>query len=347
MSAFDLVVVGGGPAGLAAAIDARMRGMSVALIEPRIGARDKACGEGLMPGALPLLNRLGVHPAGHVLRGVTYRRDAHAVTHNFSNGTGLGVRRTELSRALELRAQDLGVQFIHATVDQITQDSGEVSVSCSTGASITSSYLIGADGLHSSIAKNLGLTKAVSPRRRRRYGIRQHFAVTPWSDFIEVFYTPQAEVYITPVSEREIGVAVLGPRATDYDATLASIPELAARLSHAQPSSARAGAGSFPQKTRARRLGRVLLVGDASGYVDAITGEGLRLGFAQAQAAVSCIRDGHPERYERLWNQVSRDFRVLTVGLTALANSPIRGTIVPLAQRLPRLFGTIVDRLAR
>lgn len=347
MSVCDLIVVGGGPAGLAAAIDAQTRGMRVALIEPRVGARDKACGEGLMPGALPLLERLGVHPSGHVLRGVTYRGGDRSVTHAFTHGTGLGVRRTELSTALEARARDTGVRFVTASVETVAQDNEQVIVTCSNGDTITSAYLIAADGLHSSIAKKLGLSKPVSPRKRRRYGIRQHFAVAPWSDFIEVFYTPHAEVYITPVSDTEIGVAVLGPRSTDYEATLSSVPELATRLRDADPRSARTGAGSFPQKTHARRKGRVLLVGDASGYVDAITGEGLRLGLAQAHAAVSCIQEGHPERYERKWSQVSRDFRVLTVGLAALANSPLRSSIVPLAQRMPRLFGSIVDRLAR
>ena len=69
----DLIIVGGGPVGLSAAIEARLAGLSVALVEARDGAIDKACGEGLMPGAIPLLERLGVSPAGMPLRGVSYR----------------------------------------------------------------------------------------------------------------------------------------------------------------------------------------------------------------------------------------------------------------------------------
>jgi flavin-dependent dehydrogenase len=91
----------------------------------------------------------------------------------------------------------------------------------------------------------------------------------------------------------------------------------------------------------------VLLVGDASGYVDAITGEGLRLGFAQAEAAVAAVVHGRPGRYEQDWTSITRDFRVLTSGLVLAARSPLRRAIVPLAGRLPRVYGAVVERLAR
>ena len=58
----DVLVVGGGPVGLAAAIEARLAGLSVVVVEPRVGAIDKACGEGLMPGTLTALARVGVDP---------------------------------------------------------------------------------------------------------------------------------------------------------------------------------------------------------------------------------------------------------------------------------------------
>lgn len=347
MSTPNLVVVGGGPVGLASAIEARMLGMGVTVVEQRIGPIDKACGEGLMPGSLPMLSRLGVHPSGHELVGVTYRNARLSVSHRFRNGAGMGVRRTELSSALSSRARELGVQFVQASVVAIEQDESHVTVRCADGKRLSARYLIGADGLHSSVAKLMGLRRPGRSRPVRRYGIRQHFSVQPWTDFIEVFYTGTAEVYVTPVSECEIGVAVLGPRATNFDDTIAGIPELANRLTAVEPSSSRAGAGPFSQSTSARTAGRVLLVGDASGYVDAITGEGLRLGFAQARAAVSCIAAGTPAGYERQWRHVSRDFRLLTRGLATLASSPLRGAIVPLAHRMPRLFGHIVDRLAR
>ncbi len=332
---------------MAAAIEARLSGLLAVVVEPRSGIIDKACGEGLMPGAIPLLARLGVFPKGRDLAGVTYRSGGHAVSHRFSSGVGKGVRRTELHGSLRSRSEELGVVFVEASVGSVTETESGLVASCSNGNSIQGRYLIAADGLHSSIAKAAGLVKVLSPRRSKRFGIRQHFHVEPWSEFIEVFYTKTAEVYITPVSEDQVGVAVLGPKSTDFEQTISSIPELAGRLRGASPASQRSGAGSFPQLTTARTKGRILLVGDASGYVDAITGEGLRLGFAQARVAIECILSDKPASYEKAWRRVSRDFRVLTQGLILAANSPIRMAIVPLASRLPWVFGSVVNRLAR
>jgi 2-polyprenyl-6-methoxyphenol hydroxylase-like FAD-dependent oxidoreductase len=82
----QLVVVGGGPVGLAAAILARQSGVDVAVIEPRTGPIDKACGEGLMPGALAWLERLGVQADGAELRGVAYVQGGLRAEHRFAGG---------------------------------------------------------------------------------------------------------------------------------------------------------------------------------------------------------------------------------------------------------------------
>jgi flavin-dependent dehydrogenase len=347
MNSPNILVVGGGPVGMACAIEARLAGLSVTVIEQRAGTVDKACGEGLMPGALPLLRRLGVTPVGRDLVGVTYRSGKHSVSHRFAGGSGMGMRRTALHDAMRGRALELGAVFETDSVHAVSQDLASVVVECASGARLEASYLLGADGLHSSVSKMVGLYKEAPANRKKRYGIRQHFDAAPWSEFIEVYYTKSAEIYITPVSDGQVGVAVLGPRGTDFEATIASVPELAKRLQGKSPSSQKSGAGSFPQLTHGRTKGRILLVGDASGYVDAITGEGLRLGFAQARVAIECILEEKPAKYERRWRLVSRDFRVLTQGLITLASSPIRMQIVPLASRFPALFCFIVNRLAR
>ena len=353
---YDVAVVGAGPVGLAAAIEGRMLGLSVVLIEKRSGVIDKACGEGLMPGALPLLDRLGVDVEGHPLRGVTYRQGERSVTHRFAGEGGLGVRRTTLHAGLDARADALGVVRLTAKVTGVTSGSDHVTIVTGDGGdgtegdgaegSVIARYLLACDGLHSTVARLAGLARP-APRRSRRFGVRQHYAVAPWGDTIEVYYARNAEFYVTPVTDSVVGIAMLaGPR-VDYAASLASVPELADRLRGAEPASSRRGAGPFRQRTRARTSGRILLVGDASGYVDAITGEGLRLGMAQARAAVHCVATNSPHDYERAWKRETRDFRLLTTALVTLATSPLRGTIVPLAARFPVLFGGIVERLAR
>lgn len=341
MDRFDIGIVGGGPIGLVASIAARLEGLTVVVIEQRDGAIDKACGEGLMPGALPMLERLGVNPEGMPIRGITYNQGARSVTHRFTGPPGRGVRRTTLHSALSARADELGIVRRIAKVDALEQADDEVAV-----AGVTARYLLACDGLHSTVARVVGLAHP-APRRGRRYGIRQHYAIEPWADTVEIHYGRRAEIYITPIAPDEVGVAMLGPQHTDFDAAIADIPELAARLAGVPMLGSRRGAGPFRQRTRARTAGRVLLVGDASGYVDAITGEGLRLGFAQAFAAVGCIVAGEPARYEGEWTRITRDFRRTTTALVRFANSPLRWAIVPLSAALPGRFGAVVESLAR
>ena len=213
-----------------------------------------------------------------------------------------------------------------------------------TANGVTASWLFACDGLHSGIRRTLGIERSV-PRAGRRFGIRQHFEVAPWNDLIEVHWTPRAELYVTPVSPSVTGIAVLGPKGTDLAASIRAIPYVAERLADASPASDLRGAGPFHQRATRRQLGRVLLVGDASGYVDAITGEGLRLGLEQSRLAVEAVVGGQP--YERAWKLATRDFRVLTTGLVRAASSPLRPLIVPAAARLPGVYGAVVERLAR
>jgi flavin-dependent dehydrogenase len=336
-----VLVAGGGPIGLAAAIEARLAGFDATVIEPRTGVIDKACGEGLMPGAPPALARLGVHPDGAMLRGIDYRDGRRSVQHRFRAGHALGVRRLVLHAALRERAAELGVATVAGRVESVAQDGRGVEA-----AGIRADWMIAADGLHSTVARLTGLDRG-APARRRRYGQRRHYAIDPWTDLIEVHWTPVGEIYVTPTAGDGVGLSLLAAQGVLFDEALAAAPELASRVAGALPLSELRGAGPFRQRRRARVAGRVLLVGDASGYVDALTGEGIRIGLDQARVAVAALAAGDPASYEDAWRRVTREFRMLTAPLAALAASRAQPLIVPIARTAPILFRTAVERIAR
>jgi flavin-dependent dehydrogenase len=337
----DVLVVGGGPVGLAAAVEARLADLSVAVYEPRPTPVDKACGEGVMPGAVLALDRLGVRPHGLPFAGIRYIDGDLAVEHRFRAGLGLGVRRTELHRAIAARAAELDVEVVRERIDAVRQHDDGVSVPGGRRAR----WVFACDGLHSALRRELELGRR--PHPVSRYGLRRHFRVRPWTDLVEVHWTPSAELYVTPVDRELVGVAVLGARGTDYDAALRQSVQLGRRLAGVPIVSELRGAGPLRQRTSRRTRGRVLLVGDASGYVDALTGEGIRLGLAQARAAVAAVIADRPDAYERDWRRLSRDYRLLTATLVSAAVRPaIRRRIVPLAVHLPRVYGALVERLA-
>ena len=346
MSAVPLVIVGGGPVGLACAIFAKNAGLTPVILESGVSDGDKACGEGLMPGVKPLLDELGIDPPGMDLVGVSYRQNDTVVNHRFPDRPGRGVRRTTLIDALRDRAHELGVERRRERVTSVKPGVSTVSLGLASGETIDAAYVVACDGLHSTVAHELGLV-ASTPRRGRRYGLRQHFATKPWSSFIEVYYAGSSELYITPVDENTVGVAVLGRKGVNLMDTIRQVPEVHQHLEGVASASSLRGAGPFPHRVKKAQVGRVLLVGDAAGYVDAITGEGLRVGFAQAKEAIQAIASNQPATYPRRWRSVTREFRVLTRGLVVMASSPLRGSIVPLATALPRVFGMVVNRLAR
>lgn len=345
MSRYDVLVAGAGPVGLACAIEAALRGRSVAVLEPRSGPVDKACGEGLMPGAVAALARLGVAPPGQPLRGIAYLDQGHSARHAFRSGPGLGVRRTDLQSALARRAAELGVELLPTRVTEVRQDAGRVAAD-----GVSGEWLLACDGLHSGVRRQLGLDPRPTRAAGRRFGQRRHLAVAPWSDHVEVHWGAEAEVYVTPVGPDLVGVAVLSRARAPYDALLRQVPSMRALLP--EPDDAAwvtpvRGAGPLRQRVRRRVAGRVLLVGDAAGYVDALTGEGIRTGLACARAAVDAVVAADPTGYERRWRQATRSYRVLTSGLVTASRPPLaRRTIVPAAERLPRVYAAAVEALA-
>lgn len=336
----DLIVVGGGPAGLATALHAQRAGLSVRVIEQRPAVVDKACGEGIMPAGVAHLAALDVHPAGRELHGIRYCAGERAAETRFRGAPGRGVRRTELHRALRAAVAEAGVPVDRGRVREVVQQAGGVVVEGHAAG-----HVVVADGLHSPLRHALGLDRPV--RGPARYGLRRHVRRAPWTDLVEVHWASRAEAYVTPVAEDEVGIAVLTSRRAPYAEHLAQFPRLLERLAGAEWTTTVRGAGPLRHASRRRVSGRALLVGDASGYIDALTGEGVSLALAQAEAAVAAICAGRLGDYERQWRRIVRRHRWLTEALVAAGASPARGLIVPAAGALPAVFGAAVNALGR
>jgi flavin-dependent dehydrogenase len=335
----DLLVGGGGPAGLATALYAAKAGLDVVVVERRRGALDKACGEGMMPHTLAHLTHLGVTPKGFPLHGIRYLDRDRQVDAPFRAGTGLGVRRTALHGALLEAATVAGVRFVHGDVGEVSQDATSV-----RAGDLRARYLAAADGLHSPIRRSLGLEQS-SPGPRR-WGIRRHIEIAPWTNSVEVHWARGAEAYVTPVADDCVGIAILSSTRGGFDSHFDEFPALRARVDGHAHGPDRA-AGPLRQKARSRTAGRVLLVGDAAGYIDALTGEGMGLAFGAAKQLVDCVVADRPADYDRQWRRATRRYRLLTAALVqAGVHARIRSRIVPAATALPAVFATAVNQLA-
>ena len=187
----------------------------------------------------------------------------------------------------------------------------------------------------------------VAHRGPRRFGLRRHFRIEPWSDLGEVHWSPRAEAYVTPVADDEVGVALLGSMRGPWSDRLTDFPGLHERLATAEPVSAVMGAGPLRQRSRSRRAGQVLLVGDAGGYVDALTGEGIAIGLAQAEVAIRAIAANQPATYCAAAARVSLGTDLLTTALvTSTRTVTGRRTVLAAAHRVPWLFDRAVRTLA-
>ena len=243
--------------------------------------------------------------------------------------------------ALVRRAEEVGVDLCWGSVATGLCDTG---VETADGT-VPARFVVGADGLHSRLRRWAGLdlpsAKGTPPRR---FGVRRHYAVAPWSDFVDVIWGRQAEAYVTPVAADEVGVAILwSGEAKGFDTLLPRFPELAERLAGAPPASRDRGAGPFRQRARGVVRGNVALVGDAGGYLDAITGEGLAIAFHQARALVAAIVAGDLPSYAAAHRRIGRLPGAITGLVLALERRPaLRRRAIRALAAEPALFSRLL-----
>jgi menaquinone-9 beta-reductase len=357
---FDVAVVGGGPAGLATAIYSARAGLATALFERSDSPPDKACGEGLMPAGLRVLEALGARE--YLTRdncspfaGVRYvLPDGSSAEGKLPGAGGLGVRRTALTAALTQAARNAGVDLrLGCTASGYSLREWGVALETSLG-DVAAGLVVAADGVSSRFRTLAGLDGSRPPSRR--YGLRQHFQLEPWSQFVEVHLEAGIEAYVTPVGSSRVGVAFLWDKGLEAGAAsverfMARFPALAARVVGANADSRPRGAGPLVQHVKARTADRLVLVGDAGGCVDAIIGEGVSLALVCARSLGAILpaavaRGGSRAAlagYERAVVRAFRRYTAVSRVVLAMASRPRAGaTAVRFLGRHPRLFDRLI-----
>ena len=327
----DVFVVGGGPAGLAAAIAARQRGFDVLVTDCSAPPIDKACGEGIMPDGLAAARALGLEleGVGYPFRGIHFSGSGRAVEAVFPDGAGMGIRRPVLHEMMLDRAASLGVRFAWRRAVTGLGD-------------IQARWIVGADGSQSVVRRWGGLDAC--KRDTRRFGFRRHYRMAPWSAYMQLYWGERAQLYITPVAPGEVCVVLISrdPHLRLDDA-LPEFPEVAQRLAAADSVSAERGAITATRRLKAVARGNLALVGDASGSVDAITGEGLCLLFQQSVALAEAMEAGDLGRYSAAHRRIGRRPRLMADLMLLLdRRSSLRSRALTALSENPRLFGRML-----
>jgi flavin-dependent dehydrogenase len=203
--------------------------------------------------------------------------------------------------------------------------------------------VVGADGLSSHTRRWAGLD--ARPSRRRRYGVRRHYRVAPWTDHVEVYWADGCEAYVTPVGDSLVGIAMLwGGSREGFERHLAKFPALADRLRGAATASRDRGCGPFLQRASSVVRGTLALVGDAAGYVDALTGEGLGLAFREAGALASALAAEDLSSYRAAHRRiVGAPERLTRATLLLTRHRELRRRVIGVLGRDPRLFARLLE----
>jgi menaquinone-9 beta-reductase len=335
--ASDALIVGGGPAGLAAAIALRQKGIDVLVVDALRPPIDKACGEGLMPDAQCELARLGIavsHRDGAVFEGIAFLSERARVAAPFADGAGIGIRRLHLHSLLVERANQLGVRI--AWGSRVELNSGQPVFL--DGGKCAYRYLIGADGQSSRVRSWSGLGRG--RLFSQRFGSRRHFHVKPWSRLVEVHWGDLGQAYVTPIATDEVCVATVARSASSrIEDVLAGLPMLSQQLEGAAAASPVRGALTTTRKQHRVTKANVALAGDAAGSADAVTGEGLALAFRQGLLLADAISQDNLAVYEAGHAAILRLPQIMSKAMLSMDRWPrLRDRALAALDREPRLF---------
>ncbi|MFT5458125.1 MAG: 2-polyprenyl-6-methoxyphenol hydroxylase-like FAD-dependent oxidoreductase [Myxococcota bacterium] len=364
----EVVIVGAGLAGCAAALELAACGRDVIVLERGGRDRDKVCGEGLMPHGVETLRSLGLLPAVLATRPVPFRGIRYQVGTSVANGTfpsghGLGVRRARIDRVVgDAAASHPRIELrTGIRVRSVSGVAGRMEVRTDSGR-LTARAVVGADGLHSVVRRSLGLQ--VRAEGRRRYGARVHISHDgPDPARVGVYITPVGELYITPTAPGEMNIAVLlehaqartlaGGAEARILAVAGTIPQLEPWLRHARTISVAASCGPLRQRASAWACDGAVLVGDAAFFLDGITGEGMSLALSggvlaartldRAMVGGEASRErlaAYPRRFAR---DVRHKVRLTEVVLAGIRHRRLSGWAVRQLATRPALFGALLD----
>lgn len=299
----DVLVVGAGPAGSTTAARLAAAGHSVLIVDARRFPRFKACGEFMSPECLPILRELGVHDrlldaGARRVRGMRMHAHGHTVTGRFvdvgraiaHHDHGFAVRREVFDELLLRSAVQRGAEFLpeHRAIRLLRAADGAVEGIVARGAAgedvrIRARWTIGADGVRSRIAGELGVRREVP--WLRRIALVARFGSVPFGDQAEVHLFPGGFVAAAPVDGGLVSVNLILdedvfaesalPRDAAFETGLARIPELHARLARGKRVDPVRGVGPLAASTTRQTFDGAALVGDACGYADPLTGEGI------------------------------------------------------------------------
>jgi menaquinone-9 beta-reductase len=304
----DVIVVGGGPAGCVAAIVLARAGLRVRLLDRATFPREKLCGDTLNPGALATLTRLGLHPAddGLPIRGMLVTGPGGAQARGWypAGVIGRAIRRLDLDQRLLQSAAEAGVTVVEAArADSIVAGEGVPPRVTGVHAEIgnrlypmAARFIIAADGRSSRIAHGLSLTRYA--RAPRRWAVGRYFTdVAGLADHGEMHVRAGRYIGVAPLPGGLTNLCVVTTdrfALRDPESLMASAigcePQLADRFARARPEGRPVSLGPLAIECDVPGCDGLLLAGDAAGFVDPMTGDGLRLAIRGAElAAAECL----------------------------------------------------------